>query len=595
VNISLLIQMFSIYLNILVLFTFRSAMIIKKPIRYALNILLTFVIIFSFLPIQAVNAYGPTTIYVRFEGNDLLCDGSANVDYDGGIAPACAFATIPAAIAAASSGNIIYVSGGYSFSEPIVIDKSIQITLEDLTWLVNSTAGSRVFDVKANGVRISGEGLEGGRLFSYGSNILVDSGVSDLIIDGLTLSVMTSPPTQAAIVFSGAITNLQIVNNDFSYWESNTNISFASNPTGNVTIRGNYFDSDIQTPIPFPEDASGIDVSYNSWGSIDGPSANIISALNGANYLPFTYAKLQLTGDNIFFHEVVVGDSVTINVSIDANRLIGADFILNFPPAMLQFVSSSLEGSAFSPDSVVDVNDAGSGSIHFHGLTMDNAPLLAATEALVCKITFLVIGSGDPMQNGDADISFNRDTDTFTSDAPDGPSNNITGSSQSMLLRVREPATPTITGTISMQGQINRGGVITELWQSGELKYSTSSIDQITNNASMSVLEGLYDLIFEKAGYLDMTLDLGKSATFTTMATTLNSIELKGGDANDDNVIDISDASIIGADYGTVGRDEPGYFSDINSSGSVDIFDLALMAGNFDLTSAIAYGSWTPQ
>ena len=36
------------------------------------------------------------------------------------------------------------------------------------------------------------------------------------------------------------------------------------------------------------------------------------------------------------------------------------------------------------------------------------------------------------------------------------------------------------------------------------------------------------------------------------------------------------------------------YDADINNDGKVDIFDLAMVAGNYGLTSALAYGEWLP-
>jgi hypothetical protein len=75
---------------------------------------------------------------------------------------------------------------------------------------------------------------------------------------------------------------------------------------------------------------------------------------------------------------------------------------------------------------------------------------------------------------------------------------------------------------------------------------------------------------------------------------TLTSLELLGGDANDDNVIDATDATLIGGEYGNSGAGIGNAAADINADDAVDILDLTLMGGNFTETSAAAYAGWTP-
>ncbi|MCJ7696374.1 MAG: hypothetical protein MUO40_13255, partial [Anaerolineaceae bacterium] len=83
--------------------------------------------------------------------------------------------------------------------------------------------------------------------------------------------------------------------------------------------------------------------------------------------------------------------------------------------------------------------------------------------------------------------------------------------------------------------------------------------------------------------------------------TSISALQLRGGNAVWqreiegvwvlDSVIDAGDISLIGAFYGQSGSDLD---ADVNFSGKVDILDLALCAGNYDLTSASAYGTWVP-
>ncbi len=76
--------------------------------------------------------------------------------------------------------------------------------------------------------------------------------------------------------------------------------------------------------------------------------------------------------------------------------------------------------------------------------------------------------------------------------------------------------------------------------------------------------------------------------------TSLNTLLLLGGDAVNDNLIDIKDAGCIGSAYAlppavcgigpTLGT------SDVNGDGVMDILDLTLMSGNFTLNQS----PWTP-
>jgi len=52
----------------------------------------------------------------------------------------------------------------------------------------------------------------------------------------------------------------------------------------------------------------------------------------------------------------------------------------------------------------------------------------------------------------------------------------------------------------------------------------------------------------------------------------------------------VTDASLVGAQWGSMlGGD-----GDVNFSDKVDIFDLAIVGGNYTLTSAVVYAAWVP-
>ena len=93
----------------------------------------------------------------------------------------------------------------------------------------------------------------------------------------------------------------------------------------------------------------------------------------------------------------------------------------------------------------------------------------------------------------------------------------------------------------------------------------------------LNITPGVYDL---KA---DAPLHLSAICTnkqINAPTTQLAAINLPGGDLNDDDVIDISDATIIGVDFGTANPR-----SDINLDGQVNVLDLIILANNYQAGS----------
>lgn len=151
-----------------------------------------------------------------------------------------------------------------------------------------------------------------------------------------------------------------------------------------------------------------------------------------------------------------------------------------------------------------------------------------------------------------------------------------------------------VTGTVSMQGRTYRGGVLVTLTGPALFAYgpyTATSLDVISSNVSFSnVAENTYTVTVTHARYLDVSSDLMKTRLVNAAPTVLTSLELKGGDANDDQNVNLGDASAIGSNYGATGDIN----ADVNFSGRVDVFDLAMVGGNFTLNAAAAYGGWIP-
>jgi len=152
----------------------------------------------------------------------------------------------------------------------------------------------------------------------------------------------------------------------------------------------------------------------------------------------------------------------------------------------------------------------------------------------------------------------------------------------------------TVTGTVQMQGRTERAGVLIELAHNefAEYMYDTLSTNIITDNYTLlNVADGLYTLTITHDRYLDFVY-----TSYSTADLDLTRLELRGGDVQKDNLIDIFDASLVGLNYGAAGNNS----ADANFDSTVNIQDLAMIGGNFDLQSTVpsatnyAYGTWTP-
>lgn len=150
-----------------------------------------------------------------------------------------------------------------------------------------------------------------------------------------------------------------------------------------------------------------------------------------------------------------------------------------------------------------------------------------------------------------------------------------------------------MTGTVSMQGRTVRSGVPLKLASMVAPYYADNEIfstGEISNNVRFAgVNGGTYRITTNQPRYLNVSAELSRIVQVFDDVV-LPALELKGGNADWlDNVIDISDAGIVGAQYGTGTIADNG---DVNFDDRVNIQDLALVGGNYDLTSEDAYAGW---
>jgi len=129
--------------------------------------------------------------------------------------------------------------------------------------------------------------------------------------------------------------------------------------------------------------------------------------------------------------------------------------------------------------------------------------------------------------------------------------------------------------------------------------YSATTGGQEGSNFSIpQVVRDTYILTTAQPRCLNLTEALGKSFGMASGNTTLAPLTLlRGNAAWTNNTIDSGDVSVVGTYWGLTPADlEPGdsLDGDVNFDGVVDLRDLAIVAGNFGLTSALVYAGWTP-
>ena len=160
----------------------------------------------------------------------------------------------------------------------------------------------------------------------------------------------------------------------------------------------------------------------------------------------------------------------------------------------------------------------------------------------------------------------------------------------------------TVSGNISVEYNSLRAGIPVSLvggtvFNAGP--YTATTGGQAGNNFSISqVVRDTYILTTAQPRCLNLSEALGKSFGMASGSTTLAALALvRGNAAWTDNEINAGDVSVLGTYWGKTPADLlPGESldGDVNFDGIVNLRDLAIVAGNFGLTSAQAYASWTP-
>jgi len=149
---------------------------------------------------------------------------------------------------------------------------------------------------------------------------------------------------------------------------------------------------------------------------------------------------------------------------------------------------------------------------------------------------------------------------------------------------------------VSVQGVLDRGGIEVALARGvnyGMGPHSGTTTNSLGNNLTFaSVVVDAYRITTNHARVLNVTADLNKTFTLAAGATTVPALRLVAGNAAwTDNVINLGDYTAVCGAYGDPSLNED---ADVNYDTRVDLRDLALVVGNWGLTSQTAYAAWLP-
>ena len=530
------------------------------------------------------------------------------------------FATMQAAVNAASYGDIIVpLAAG-----PFGAEGSATVAVSGVTIRLSGRTfgpGSPAFTITGNDVTIVGPGVidGGGSAFP---GILVQPGAGNFTLRDAEVKGWAD-----GIQVAGAVVSLKLIDN-WIHNNTDAGLQVDATPSGVITINGNLFKANGGDGVVYG--GSGLlKTEYNSWGDLGGPNVGAGDGANGASvdFTPWTFSELYMDVDPPAYaltRSVPETTSFDVALRIDAAKLYGLTFQFTYDPAMLTLNTTTFT-APWAGGPCVPL-PASPGVIKYRcNLTLPAAQY-DATGGTIATFNFTAntMGPGNGPWPTYFDIShLPANTSSaavggikvFVNNAgygaPSAPARGITNTDDGEIIIV---GLANFTGFVDLQGNTNDSGatllVKNQLAKAGAVDLASgvsvpSGAYTTAHLPTKTVLVGsTYWLQFDAPLHLPTTTVIG-SITYPTvpndwtnsaLATTrpltpLAFALLLGGDATNNDVVTIDDATCIGAFYQLPFTDcggAPGSSPDVKVNGAVDIFDLVLMGSNYELT----YSPW---
>lgn len=566
---------------------------------------------------------------------------TSNVDYDpwwtdtsGGGTGAPGSLAIPAGATsaeqqavldcAASGSTITFAINAAPYAGGIVVNtNALTLNLGSNTF----GPGSSWLIVNADDVTVLGPGVIDGD-GDTNPAIVLNGGA-----DNFTLKDTEVREWAHGVEVSGSVASLKIVGN-WIHDNSGAGLKINSGVSigGVVNIEGNLFKDNGGNGIQNDGATDPLKAEYNSWGHLSGPaSGDGVSARVDAE--PFTFIELFMDMDpdaEAIERRVVETTSFDVKLKADAAKLSGLTFKFTYDTAWLQLNSTMFAGvwggttctslsstlgevayrcQLFAPSAEWDADGDTIATFNFTALAGPTGP---GPWTTYFDIAHLQAGTSAGAVGG-VKIYVNN----AGYGAPSTTARDITDTDDGKIII---DGLANYTGYVDLQSRTNESGAVLKVYNqqaiSGAvlLAQGTSaaggSYTTAYETGKQLIIGTTYWLVIDRDLYLPTTA-MGTTPTYPTIPTdwqhskllfmrpltNLVTIVLLGGDATNDDVVDINDASCIGGDYGkTSGFTECGApttsrgTSDVNGDGMVDILDLSLMGGNFYLNSS----PWVP-
>lgn len=529
-------------------------------------------------------------------------------------------AVIPGGIVYVFQGGTYPVSAGTHPGGVVITANGVTINLNGST----VGAGSPAFTINADDVTINGPGvLDGDGDASPG--ILVTEGADNFILDGVEVREWAN-----GVELAGDVTSFKIVSNWIHSNSGNGLLIDADvDLGGNVTIEGNLFKVNGGNGIQHNGNGT-LPATYNSWGDVDGPLVGDGDGVGGSvTYDPWTFAEIYLDVDpdsEAIQRNVNEGDTFDVALKVEAENLHAVQFRFAYDASLLTYNGLTWDAdwdpAGATPASFcIELDGLASNEIGYACAILGDATAAwngstVATFSFTANGTGLATGAG-PWQAlfdishevADTSAGAYGGVKVFVNNAgyndPSTADRDITDTNDG---QIDITGLANFTGFINLQGRTDDSGAVIQVYGAA----ATSGATLLAQGTSAS--SGAYTTVYETGQQLtvgttyyfqvDRELYLPTTVVYPTLAenwthsavlqfrplTTLATVILLGGDATDNDYIDLSDAVCIGADYSDSTSTCATGSSDVNGDGTIDLLDLVLMGGNYEKTSS----PWTP-
>lgn len=490
--------------------------------------------------------------------------------------PTSSAADINDLIASMSAGDTLRFTAG-TYPGGIVISTGGITIIADPGVVIGP--GSHGMVIAADDVTVDGFTFDGTGCSSGDAGIYVNSGVQRTWLRNNEVRDWCD----GGIKFAGSNTDIKVVDNYIHDNAGNGLVFPGSAPGGIVEVYGNAFRNNGASGVYL---ASGsLTAEYNEWGDIDGPAGPNGDGVSGlVDYDPWVFGKVYVSPASA---SVLEGNQVTINIKMDVHHLYGIQFHVTFDQTLLQLAENPTVGSfkTTTDGAVCTVTTAANanvdGKVKFNCNRADGDAEYDASNDVILSLKFTAQDipgasavSAIDILDGKVKLGAKDGVNIFVDSVTDG-SVTILG-------------TTSVAGRVDLQGRDNDSGAVVNFPAGSVYPGGSDTTDVWGRYDFANVEDGNYLVTVEMARYLDAAAMVSVSGENLT----LNTVKLLGGDTNDDDTINISDATTIGSAFGTVPGDP--YWNinaDINNDGTVNILDLVLMGGNYGLSSPVP---WTP-